>query len=154
DALDTQLTSLQDQAAQESQAAGRSAAGRVRSTASAPRPAPATAAPTAPVPAVSVNQPTTTAPPPGGGSSPHHNDPFLVCTRGRESGGNYGIVSSGGTYHGAYQFLPSTWNATAAHAGRMDLVGVLPSRASAYDQDEMAWALYQWQGNSPWGGRC
>ena len=26
--------------------------------------------------------------------------------------------------------------------------------ASEYDQDEMAWSLYQWQGNGPWGGRC
>jgi hypothetical protein len=86
--------------------------------------------------------------------SPHHNDPFLVCTRAHESGGNYSVVSSSGLYYGAYQFLPSTWTATAAHAGRMDLVGVLPSHASAYDQDEMAWTLYQWQGNGPWGGRC
>ena len=77
-----------------------------------------------------------------------------MCTRAVESGGNYSIVSSNGLYYGAYQFLPATWNATAAHAGRMDLVGVLPSRASAYDQDEMAWTLYQWQGNGPWGGRC
>ena len=23
-----------------------------------------------------------------------------------------------------------------------------------YDQDEMAWDLYGWQGNAPWGGRC
>jgi peptidoglycan hydrolase CwlO-like protein len=153
DALDAQLTSLQDQAAQESQVAGKTLARRVPRKTSSVRPAPATAAPTAPVPAVPVDQPTT-PPPSGGRSSPHHNDPFLVCTRGRESGGNYGIVSSGGTYYGAYQFLPSTWNATAAHAGRMDLVGVLPSRASAYDQDEMAWVLYQWQGKGPWGGRC
>ncbi len=153
DALDAQLTSLQDQAALESQAGGNPAARRGHSTASALR-APATAAPTAPVPAVSVDLPTTNPPPSRGDSSPHHNDPYLVCTRGRESGGNYGIVSSGGTYYGAYQFLPSTWNATAAHAGRMDLVGVLPTHASAYDQDEMAWALYQWQGKGPWGGRC
>jgi peptidoglycan hydrolase CwlO-like protein len=154
DALDAQLTSLQTQAAQESQAAGKTLARRVHSPTSSARPAPATAAPTAPVPAVSVDQPIASPPPSGGGSSPHHNDPFLVCTRARESGGNYGIVSSGGTYYGAYQFLPSTWNATAAHAGRMDLVGVLPSHASAYDQDEMAWVLYEWQGKGPWGGRC
>ncbi len=157
DALDTQLTSLQDQAAQESPSSASAPTRRVRSTPSiAVRAAPATAAPTAPVPAVSAVQaaPRSSSAPPKGGVSPHHNDPFLVCTRGRESGGNYGIVSSGGTYYGAYQFLPSTWNATAVHAGRMDLVGVLPSRASAYNQDEMAWVLYQWQGKGPWGGRC
>ncbi|HUI49625.1 MAG TPA: transglycosylase family protein [Acidimicrobiia bacterium] len=85
--------------------------------------------------------------------SPHHDDPFLVCTRDRESGGEYGAVSPSG-YYGAYQFLPSTWDTVAAREGRLDLVGVLPSRASAYDQDETAWALYQWQGKGPWGGRC
>ena len=85
--------------------------------------------------------------------SPHHNDPFLVCTRARESGGDYGAVSPSG-YYGAYQFLPSTWDVTVLHEGRSDLVGVLPSHASEYDQDEAAWTLYQWQGNGPWGGRC
>ena len=57
-------------------------------------------------------------------------------------------------YYGAYQFAPTTWNVTATHIGRLDLVGASPNQASEYDQDEMAWALYNWQGNSPWGGRC
>jgi hypothetical protein len=91
--------------------------------------------------------------PNGSGASPHHNDPFLSCTRSRESGGNYAAVSPSG-YYGAYQFLPSTWDTSAVHAGRVDLVGVLPSRASVADQDNVAWALYQWQGTGPWGGRC
>jgi hypothetical protein len=86
--------------------------------------------------------------------SPHHNDPFLSCVRHRESRGNYGVINPSGPWYGAYQFLASTWNITARHAGRLDLVGVLPSNASAYDQDEMAWALYQWQGSGPWGGSC
>ena len=73
-----------------------------------------------------------------------------AATRAR---GDYTIVSSSG-YYGAYQFAPTTWDVVASHAGRLDLVGVLPSVASAYDQDEMAWVLYQWQGNEPWGGRC
>jgi septal ring factor EnvC (AmiA/AmiB activator) len=151
DALDAQLASLQRQATQGSRAGGKTRSRRIRSSASI---APATAAPTAPVPDVSVLQPPAAPPPSGGGVSRHHNDPFLVCTRGIESRGNYGVVSPDGTYYGGYQFLPSTWNVTAAHAGRLDLVGVLPSNASAYDQDEMAWALYQWQGKGPWGGRC
>ena len=92
--------------------------------------------------------------PSGSGLSPYHDQPFLVCTRARESDGNYGVVSPGGTYYGAYQFAPTTWNVTASHLGRLDLVGVLPSQASPPDQDDMAWSLYQWQGNSPWGGRC
>jgi peptidoglycan hydrolase CwlO-like protein len=91
--------------------------------------------------------------PTSGRVSSHHDDPFLVCTRARESRGEYNVVSPSG-YYGAYQFLPSTWDTTAVHAARGDLVGVLPSRASEFDQDELAWSLYQWQGKSPWGGRC
>jgi peptidoglycan hydrolase CwlO-like protein len=87
------------------------------------------------------------------GVYPHHDDPFLVCTRMRESTNNYAAVSPAG-YYGAYQFLPSTWDVTAIRAGRNDLVGVLPSHASEYDQDELAWTLYLWQGKTPWGGRC
>jgi septal ring factor EnvC (AmiA/AmiB activator) len=153
DALDTQLASLQKHTAQPSRAADTTL-NRHRHGASPLVSAPATAAPTAPVPAASVDPPPTISPPPGGRASPRHNDPFLVCTRRIESRGNYGVVSADGIYYGAYQFLPSTWNATAAYAGRMDLVGVVPSNASPYDQDEMAWALYTWQGKSPWGGRC
>jgi hypothetical protein len=116
--------------------------------ASAPAPTTATTAPPAPAP----------TPPPSyagtPGVSPHHDDPFLACVRGRESGGNYGAVNPAGPYLGAYQFLQATWNVTASHAGRSDLVGVPANVASAYDQDEMAWTLYQWQGPGPWGGGC
>jgi hypothetical protein len=87
------------------------------------------------------------------GVYPHHDDPFLVCTRMRESTDDYQAVSPSG-YYGAYQFLPSTWDVTAIRAGRSDLVGVLPTHASEYDQDELAWTLYLWQGKTPWGGRC
>jgi Transglycosylase-like domain len=88
------------------------------------------------------------------GMSPHHNDPFLVCTRARESGGRYGAVNPGGPFYGAYQFLQGTWDVAASHAGRPELIGVQPSRASAFDQDEVAWSLYQWRGNGPWNGLC
>jgi hypothetical protein len=88
------------------------------------------------------------------GAHPHHDDPFLACTRARESGGNYGAVNPSGPYMGAYQFLQSTWDSTANHAGRGALIGVHPNNASAYDQDDMAWDLYQWQGTGPWGGSC
>lgn len=90
---------------------------------------------------------------PAGGVHPQHDNPFLVCTRNRESGGNYGAVSPAG-YYGAYQFAQLTWDSTANHAGRGDLIGVRPSQASVYDQDDMAWTLYSWQGDGPWGGRC
>lgn len=109
---------------------------------------PASTAPAAPDPAPDVPAP---ADP---GVHPRHDDPFLVCTRAHESGGNYAVVNRAGPYYGAYQFLQTTWNATAVHAGRPELVGVVPSQASPYDQDDLAWALYQWQGNRPWGGRC
>jgi hypothetical protein len=116
-------------------------------TADAP---PSTTTTTAPAPSAP-------APPPysgTGGTSPHHDDPFLTCVRQRESGGNYGAVNPAGPYLGAYQFLQATWNVTAAHAGRSDLVGVPANIATPYDQDEMAWTLYQWQGMGPWGGSC
>jgi hypothetical protein len=151
-ALDAQLASLQNHTAQPSHSAGNVLTGHPQG-ASPLVAAPATAAPTGPVPAASVDSPPPTRPPPGRGS-PHHYEPFLVCTRRIESRGNYRVVSPDGIYYGAYQFLPSTWNATAVHAGRVDLVGVVPSNASPHDQDEMAWALYRWQGKSPWGGRC
>jgi peptidoglycan hydrolase CwlO-like protein len=137
-----------------SRAARLKATARVHTFAAVSAPAPdALAPPTAP-PSQTVAAPSVVSAPVNNGRvSPHHDDPFLVCTRARESAGQYDVVSSSG-YYGAYQFLPSTWDSTAVHAGRLDLVGVLPSHAGEYDQDEMAWTLFQWQGKSPWGGRC
>ncbi len=82
--------------------------------------------------------------------------PFLACTRAHESdtAGGYGAVSGSGTYRGAYQFSQSTWNNTARHAGRPDLVGVDPALAAPWDQDFLALDLYRWQGSAPWGHRC
>lgn len=80
---------------------------------------------------------------------------FLSCTRGIESDGDYGAVSSGGTYRGAYQFHQGTWNSTAASAGRSDLVGRDPATVPPGDQDAMATHLYDGgNGVSHWGGRC
>ena len=86
------------------------------------------------------------------GVHPQHDDPFLACTRAHE--GSYTSFNPAGPYMGAYQFLQQTWNSAANHAGRSDLVGVPPNTASQYDQDDVAWALYQWRGAGPWGGRC
>lgn len=86
------------------------------------------------------------------GTHPQHDHPFLVCTRAHE--GTYTSYNPAGPYMGAYQFLQSTWNSTANGAGRPELIGVPPHTASEYDQDDMAWALYQRAGNGPWGGRC
>lgn len=88
-------------------------------------------------------------------------DRQLTCTRYHESDrgpaphiNGYGALSPGGTYRGAYQFLPSTWNGVAARHGRPDLIGVSPDQAAWYDQDSMADALRSERGMQPWGGRC
>jgi hypothetical protein len=118
--------------------------------------APATTAP--PATTTTLAAPPAPTPPSGyqgtPGANPHHDDPFLTCVRQRESGGNYSAVNPAGPYLGAYQFLEATWNAGANHDGRSDLVGVPANLASPYDQDEVAWAVYQWQGMAPWGGSC
>jgi Transglycosylase-like domain len=148
-AIDAKLA----QAEQQEQAAQAVAALAAPTTTSGPRgnaSTPSTTTTTPPPPAP-------TPPPDYSGTpgvSPHHDDPFLSCVRQRESGGNYGAVNPAGPYLGAYQFLQATWNVTASHAGRSDLVGVPANVASPYDQDEMAWTLYQWQGTGPWGGGC
>ncbi|MGQ0826357.1 MAG: transglycosylase family protein [Actinomycetota bacterium] len=90
-------------------------------------------------------------PAPGPDVSQH---PFLTCTRRIESGGNYGAVNPSGRYRGAYQFARATWDNTARHAGRLDLVGIDPAAAPPPDQDFLALHLYEWQGASPWLGRC
>ena len=152
-AIDAKLAAAQRAAAAQAAAAAATAAANAASVAKAsvaaavPSPSPGVAA-TAPT----VNKPV--APPSYTGTSgtnEHHDDPFLTCLRRRESGGNYSVVSGAG-YLGAYQFGQSTWNVTASHAGRAELVGVPANVASPYDQDAMAWALYQWQGEGPWGG--
>ncbi len=112
---------------------------------------------TAPTTAVPPPPPPTTAPrpvgQPGGPATPQELA-ALACIRQRESGGNYAIVSANGLYHGAYQFLQSTWNGAAQMAGRPDLVGVPPEKAAPADQDAVALALYRASGLAPWGGHC
>jgi hypothetical protein len=115
-----------------------------RRVAAAPAPAAAADAPVGPSIAYA----------PRAGEHPQHNDPWMACTRRIESGGNYQAYNGSGPYYGAYQFTQGTWNSTANHAGRGELVGVDPRNASEYDQDDMAWTLYQWKGKAPWGGRC
>ncbi len=109
-------------------------------TTTAPKPAPTT---TAPKPAAPAPKAQTQSSGPANG--------FLACVRQRESHGQYNI-NTGNGYYGAYQFSQSTWNNTARHAGRGDLVGRAPSSVSPADQDAMAAHLYGWQGRSPWAG--
>lgn len=78
--------------------------------------------------------------------------PTLECIRNRESHGDYGAVNRRSGAAGAYQFLQGTWNSTAQHVSRGDLVGVFPASARPLDQDYLAVELMSWQGYGPWGG--
>lgn len=77
---------------------------------------------------------------------------FLECVKQHESRGNYSAVNPSSGAGGAYQFLPNTWNNTARHIGRGDLVGLPPQNADPATQDMMALALLNWYGRSPWNG--
>jgi peptidoglycan hydrolase CwlO-like protein len=88
--------------------------------------------------------------PPGDPSLP----PFLQCVLRAESGGNYAAVSPGGTYMGGFQFSQPTWNEAAQLAGMPQLVNVPPNVASPADQDDLAIALYDADGQQPWDDSC
>jgi Transglycosylase-like domain len=72
----------------------------------------------------------------GGGSS------TLAAIRACESGGDYGAVSSSGTYRGAYQFDYATWQSVGGSGD--------PAAASPAEQDLRAQMLYDQAGSSPW----
>ncbi|MGP8060552.1 MAG: transglycosylase family protein [Acidimicrobiales bacterium] len=79
---------------------------------------------------------------------------FLSCVVQAESTGNYGAISPGGTYMGAFQFSQSTWNEAATLAGLPSLVGVAPNSASKADQDTLAVTLFNADGQQPWDDSC
>jgi peptidoglycan hydrolase CwlO-like protein len=79
---------------------------------------------------------------------------FLVCARQAESSGNYDAISPSGTYMGAFQFSQSTWDEAADMAGMPQLVGVAPNDASPSDQNALAIALYNADGEQPWYDPC
>jgi len=131
------------QAAAAQQAAQAAASARLGTSASngaAPPPAPA--APSAPPAA-----PTST------GALPPL-PPFLRCVIQAESGGDYQAVSPTGQYMGAFQFAQGTWNEAARLAGLPQLIGVPPNEASPRDQDLLAIALYDADGEQPWYDPC
>jgi Transglycosylase-like domain len=80
--------------------------------------------------------------------------PFLQCVLRVESGGNYQAVSPGGTYMGGFQFSQPTWNEAAQLAGMPQLVNVPPNVASPAEQDDLAIALYNADGQQPWDDSC
>jgi hypothetical protein len=79
---------------------------------------------------------------------------FKQCTLQIESHGNYGAVSPGGKYRGAWQFDQPTWNGAVSRAGHPEYAGQDPTSAPPAVQDAAAHQLYQERGNQPWEGRC
>jgi hypothetical protein len=90
----------------------------------------------------------------GGALSDPSLPPFLQCVVRVESGGDYQAVSPGGQYMGAFQFSQPTWNEAAQLAGLPQLIGVPPNQASKADQDTLAIALYNADGQQPWLDGC
>jgi len=80
--------------------------------------------------------------------------PFLQCVLRVESGGNYAAVSPGGTYLGGFQFSQPTWNEAAQLAGMPQLINIPPNQATPAQQDDLAIALYQADGQQPWDDSC
>jgi peptidoglycan hydrolase CwlO-like protein len=80
--------------------------------------------------------------------------PFLECALQAESSGNYGALSPGGTYMGGFQFSQPTWNEAAGLAGMSQLVNVQPNVATPAQQNDLAIALYNADGQQPWSDPC
>lgn len=148
----------QQQAAQAAAAAAavraaQAATSRTTSSTSTTRPTAAQPAPPASS-APSATAPTAPGPPPGTPTADPSLPPFLQCVLQAESGGNYGAVSPGGTYMGGFQFSQATWNEAAGLAGMPQLVNVPPNQATPAQQDDLAIALYDADGQQPWLDRC
>ncbi len=79
---------------------------------------------------------------------------FLRCVVQAESDGDYQAISPTGQYMGAFQFAQPTWDEAAGLAGLPTLVGVAPYQASMRDQDLLAIALYDADGEQPWYDPC
>jgi hypothetical protein len=102
----------------------------------------------------SATSTTTQGSPPATLSGDPSLPPFLQCVLQAESSGNYGAVSPGGTYMGGFQFSQATWNEAAQLAGMPQLINVPPNEATPAQQDDLAIALYNADGQQPWLDRC
>lgn len=100
--------------------------------------------------AAAASQAASAGPVPSPGALP----PFLACVLQAESGGEYQVVSPTGLYMGGFQFSQTTWNHAAILAGMPTLVGVPPNDASPADQNALAIALYNADGEQPWYDPC
>jgi peptidoglycan DL-endopeptidase CwlO len=142
--------------AQQQAAQAAAAAAAVRSAQAAANRAATTSTQPAPSAAAAPSQPSTASAPSAAGASAGDPSlpPFLQCVLQTESSGNYGAVSPGGTYMGGFQFSQATWNQAAQLAGMPQLVNVPPNQATPAEQDDLAIALYQADGQQPWYDPC
>jgi hypothetical protein len=79
------------------------------------------------------------------------------CIVRKESRGNYRVVSSGGSYRGAYQFNAHLARATAKRMGRPDLAGKSFNQWSRFEQDKAFWTVWnhgKGRGNWPTARGC
>jgi len=79
------------------------------------------------------------------------------CIVRKESRGNYRVVSSGGSYRGAYQFNAHLARATAKRMGRSDLVRKPFNHWSRFEQDKAFWTVWnhgRGRGNWPTARGC
>jgi peptidoglycan hydrolase CwlO-like protein len=142
----------QQQAAQASAAAKAVRAAQTAAAAASPSQPPAGGRS-----ATSTTQPagsTTRGTPAGASSGDPSLPPFLQCVLRVESGGNYNAISPGGAYMGGFQFSQPTWNEAAQLAGMPQLVNVAPNDATPAEQDDLAIALYDADGQQPWDDSC
>jgi septal ring factor EnvC (AmiA/AmiB activator) len=153
----------QQQAAQAAAAAKAVQAAQAAAAAKAAQAAAAAASPSPRSPTGSRSATSTTQPAsstatqgtaPGASSGDPSLPPFLQCVLRVESGGNYNAVSPGGTYMGGFQFSQPTWNEAAQLAGMPQLVNVPPNDATPAEQDDLAIALYDADGQQPWNDSC
>jgi hypothetical protein len=91
---------------------------------------------------------------PGASTADPQLPPFLQCVLQAESGGDYQAVSPNGEYMGGFQFSQPTWNEAAQLAGMPQLINVPPNDATPAQQDDLAIALYNADGEQPWNDQC
>jgi hypothetical protein len=155
---EVQLTSKQSEiTGQLTVAVAQEQAAQAAAAAAAVRAAQAKAAAAAATSRASPPSATSTTPQ-GSATSTSSGDPslppFLQCVLQAESGGNYDAVSPGGTYMGGFQFSQATWNQAAELAGMPQLVNVPPNEATPAEQDDLAIALYEADGEQSWDDSC
>jgi peptidoglycan hydrolase CwlO-like protein len=135
-------------AAQAKAAAAAATASRVSVTTSTVPPASTPVTSGTPAPSSTPNIPSTPA------TADPQLPPFLQCVLQAESSGNYQAVSPGGSYMGGFQFSQATWNQAAQLAGMPQLINVPPNQATPAQQDDLAIALYNADGEQPWNDQC